>query len=98
MTFSSIHDCIRGALPTKLLFLGLLGMLLWGVLRATPPEQYFNHSDKVLHILAFSSVAFVGRLAALMMRGVVFWPLMLLGAAGLEGVQGWMWETRHFSV
>ena len=89
---------MRGALPTKMLFIGLLVLLLWGVLRSTPPQQYFDHSDKVLHILAFSSVAFVGRLAMLMMRGVVFWPFMLLGAASLEWVQGWMWETRHFSL
>jgi len=71
---------------------------LWGVLRSTPPQQYFEESDKVLHLLAFGSVAFVGRLALLHMRDVIYWPLIMSGAISLELVQGWLWTSRHFSL
>jgi len=98
MTIASLYARIRGAWPTKLLFITLLALLLWGVLRSTPPQQYFEESDKVLHLLAFTSVAFVGRLALLHMRGVFYWPLILLGATSLELVQGWLWTSRHFSL
>ena len=97
MTLVKFYAVVRGSKAAKLLFIALLALLLWGVLRSTPPQQYFDNSDKVLHLLAFGGVAFVGRLALLMMRGVIYWPLCLAFSVGLELIQGVLWTSRHFS-
>ncbi len=89
---------IRKHRLTKPLFFISLILLLYGVLRSTPPQQYFEHSDKVLHVIAFFSVTFLGRLGLITIPGRVYWPIAIISSAGLELLQGVLWTTRIFSI
>ena len=69
-----------------------------GIFRATPPQEIFQQSDKVAHLLAFAGLAFSGRLALANSRGYLYWPVMAVIATAMEYAQGWVQISRYTSV
>jgi len=62
-----------------------------------PPEPGFQHSDKLMHFLAFASVSVSGRFALRGVSWVLFWPPVLVFSLLAEFFQNWMQPSRFFS-
>ena len=80
-----------------IIFLSVLGMLLWGLFRPTQPPQYFSHMDKVLHLTAFFVTALSARYASPPSLALITWCLLLLLAPTLEYLQHHLQPTRSFN-
>jgi len=80
------------------LFCSCLILVVWGILRAMPPREIFEDSDKVAHFVAFAALSFTGRLALKQLSEVVFWPAMFSVAVALEYLQGQLQSSRYASI
>jgi len=74
-----------------------LGLTLWGLFTPMPPEPGFQHSDKLMHFLAFGSVSVSGRFALREVSWVLFWPPVLVFSLLAEFLQNWLQPSRFFS-
>jgi len=74
-----------------------LGLTLWGLFTPMPPEPGFQHSDKLMHFLAFGSVSVSGRFALREVSWVLFWPPVLVFSLLAEWLQNWVQPSRFFS-
>lgn len=72
--------------------------LLYGLLRPESPPDFFDHSDKLLHVLAFSGLACLTRIAYPMFSGIVLWLILMVLAPSLEALQAVFQPHRVFSV
>nr|WP_067298202.1 hypothetical protein [Marinobacterium profundum] len=81
-----------------LLFLLCAGAVLYGLFRPAPPPNLFRESDKVLHLLAFATLALTGRAALSRLPGIPFWGLLLVLAPMMEWAQHIVQPVRHFSL
>lgn len=89
---------IKALYPWRfVIFLGVLGFLLWGIFRPSPPPQYFSHMDKVLHLVAFFVTALTARYATSVRFAWLTWILLLLLAPSLEYLQHELQPTRTFN-
>ena len=81
------------------LFLTVLVLLLWGLLKSQGPSEPFEHSSVVLHLIGFFGLALSARYALDRLSGRVLWPLLLLSAPALEVLQALVQPvTRQFSA
>ncbi|NQZ33370.1 MAG: VanZ family protein [Oceanospirillaceae bacterium] len=80
------------------LFFCCIAVVSWGIFRATPPQELFQQSDKVAHLLAFAGLAFTGRLALVNINGYLYWPAMAVIAMAMEYAQGIFQISRYSSV
>ena len=90
------------ALPcrTRLgLFLLVLALLLWGLLKPQGMPELFGLSSVMLHLVGFFGLALSARYALDRLSGRVLWPLLLLSAPALEALQALVQPvTRQFSA
>jgi len=70
----------------------------WGILRATPPQQLFQESDKVAHFIAFAALSFTGRLAFKQVNSYLYWSVMIVLAFSMEYLQGMLQASRYSSI
>lgn len=70
---------------------------MWGLFTPMPPEPGFQHSDKLMHFLAFGSVSVSGRFALREVSWVLFWPPVLVFSLLAEFLQNWLQPSRFFS-
>jgi VanZ family protein len=70
----------------------------WGILRATPPQQLFEESDKVAHFIAFAALSFTGRLAFKQANSYIYWSVMIVLAFSMEYLQGMLQASRYSSI
>jgi len=81
-----------------LLFAGCALLIGWGILKAAPPQQLFQDSDKVAHLIAFAALSFTGRLAFKQASSYLYWSVMIVLAFSMEYLQGILQETRYSSI
>ena len=80
------------------LFAICIAVVSWGVFRAMPPQEIFEQSDKIAHLLAFAGLAFSGRMAMPKLNGHIYWPLITTVAMAMEYTQGLVQASRLSSV
>ena len=80
------------------LFSGCAILIGWGILRATPPQQLFQESDKVAHFIAFAALSFTGRLAFKQANSYLYWSVMIVLAFSMEYLQGLLQASRYSSI
>ncbi len=69
-------------------FLLSIAIVLYAYFRPLPPEDLFEHSDKLGHIVAFLALGLTARLALPAVKGMVFWPTIIAMAPLFEYLQG----------
>lgn len=82
----------------QLLFFIALIVLCYGLFRPEPPMKLFKDSDKVLHLVAFLGVSFLGRIALPRANPIIYWASWLILAGLLEYLQGEWQPHRRFSI
>ena len=80
-----------------IIFLSVLGMLLWGLFRPTPPPQYFDDMDKYLHFFAFFITALATRYASPKSLAALAWTMLIIAAPLLEYLQHQLQPNRTFN-
>ncbi|MBR9884888.1 MAG: VanZ family protein [Oceanospirillales bacterium] len=94
---------MRQISPAKTFFLQqtvfwcVLVAILYGLLRPQSPPDLFYQSDKWMHLLAFSALAFCAGVAFCSKLGWRVWAVLLFVAPVLEWVQHWVQPHRTFS-
>ena len=81
----------------KLLFLACCAVLAYGLFRPEPPPDLFEESDKFLHLIAFTGLALVSRIAFPAVPGWLLWGLLYAQAPLLEWLQHVLQPHREFS-
>jgi len=79
-------------------FLLVLIAVLYALFRPTPPEMFFENSDKVGHVVAFMMLGITARFALLTLSSVSFWSILFSLAFVLEYLQGALRPLRVFSI
>jgi VanZ family protein len=69
-------------------FLLSIAIVLYAYFRPLPPEDLFEHSDNLGHIVAFLALGLTARLALPAVKGMVFWPTIIAMAPLFEYLQG----------
>lgn len=72
-------------------------VLLYGMFRPESPPELFEQSDKLLHLLAFGTLALTARLAFARIPGWLLWGTLLALAPFLEWLQHYLQPGRQFS-
>jgi len=80
------------------LFMASTLLIGWGLFRATPPQQLFQESDKVAHLIAFAALSFTGRLAFKHASSYLYWSVMIGLAFSMEYLQGLLQASRYSSI
>lgn len=97
-----LYEGIRGLIQSPVLrwalFVFCLGMVLYGNLRPTPPEQVFTHSDKAGHGISFILLAISARLAMFKVSPYWLWSALATFSFVLEYFQGILRPLRTFSL
>lgn len=80
-----------------LLFVLCCAALAYGLFRPESPPQFFDDSDKLMHLLAFGALGLSARLAFVRAPGWLLWGLLLLAAPLAEWLQHKWQPYRQFS-
>lgn len=93
-----MFDLLAMSRRWRLVLLGVvITVLLYGLFRPQSPPDLFENSDKWLHLLAFTGLAFCTRLAYPAQPALAVWPLLFACAPGLEYLQHVLQPVRTFS-
>lgn len=79
------------------LFALCCGLLGYGLFRPESPPDFFDDSDKLMHLLAFGALSLSARLAFVRVPGWLLWGLLLVAAPLLEWLQHKWQPYRQFS-
>lgn len=88
----NVRGCLR-----LLCLISALG-LLWGIFNPQPLHGFLGESDKTDHVLAFMTVAVLGRLNWPGVKGLIYWGSWCLLAVLLEYLQGQLMPLRTYDV
>lgn len=81
------------------IFLLCLAVFCYGVFRPESPPDFFPHSDKFLHVLAYFGLSGCAALAMHGRRHAAWtWVMLLLAAPGVEYLQHILQPARNFSL
>ena len=80
-----------------LLFVVCCAALSYGLFRPESPPEFFEDSDKWMHLLAFGALGLSARLAFAWVPGWLLWGLLLGAAPLLEWLQHKWQPYRQFS-
>ncbi|AZE62671.1 MULTISPECIES: glycosyltransferase family 2 protein [Pseudomonas fluorescens group] len=72
--------------------------LAYGVFRPQPAPYLFEHSDKVMHLMAFGGLTVCSRIAFEKARPALVVSVLLLLAPALEWLQHYVQPAREFSL
>jgi hypothetical protein len=93
-----MHIKKRNQILSMVLFICCAITVSWGIFRSTPLPEIFYQSDKALHIMAFTAMAFVGRMSTPMLSPFLYWPTIAAIVVSMEYVQGVLQITRTSSL
>lgn len=80
------------------IWLGAVGLLLWGIFDGRPHHGFFGESDKVDHAVAFAVVTLLGLRLGVWAPVWISLPVWLVLAFGLEYLQGAWAVQRTFDM
>lgn len=82
----------------RLIFLGCLVALFYGLFRETPPPKVFDQSDKVGHLIGFAVFTLSGLLALPQRFLAMFLSFTVALALSAEFLQEWLLPGRFYSL
>jgi hypothetical protein len=93
-----VHFKKRSQIVSIIIFIFCIIAVSWGIFRSTPSPYIFYQSDKLFHVIAFSVIAFAGKMSMPMLSPFLYWPIIAVISVSMEYVQGVLQFARVSSL
>lgn len=81
----------------RLVLIAAAAVVLYGIFRPEPIDFGLRNLDKLAHVLAFTGISLLARIAYPQLKTLLIWPLLIACALISEALQAQLLPQRVFS-